>query len=218
MTYVRRGVRFSFLIVMLMLIQHAKLFAQCGGIMEPGFAFLTSSRGCAPFTVNIQTIYLSSVAGTQYFVDWGDGTPEQTYVQAGPGGVIMSHNYPLASISCGYDVVIDASNACNPRGSVVPITTQVIVWTNDVISIDPAVYRVCAGYAATVSFTDNSDWNCFPRATRENNAPRWIQWIYGTGSLPTQIPAIEVNNITPGSYPYLNPAPGNNPKYPIASP
>ncbi|NOT73716.1 MAG: PKD domain-containing protein [Cyclobacteriaceae bacterium] len=201
----------------MLLISQTNVFGQCGGIMEPGFAFLTSSRGCAPFTVNIQTIYLSSVPGTQYFVDWGDGTPEQTYVQ-GATPVIMSHIYPLASVNCGYDVVIDASNACNPRGSVVPITTQVIVWTNDVISIDPAVYRVCAGYAANVSFTDNSDWNCFPRATRENNAPRWIQWIYGTGPLPTFIPGIQVNSVTPGSYPYLNPAPNRNPIYPVTAP
>src|SRR5262245_27700890 len=131
-----------FLLITVGLLQHNRAFAQCGGIMEPGFAFLTSSRGCAPFTVNIQTLYLSSVPGTQYYVDWGDGTPEQTYTQVGPTGVTMSHNYPLASINCGYDVVIDASNACNPRGSVVPITTQVIVWTNDVVSINPAVFRV----------------------------------------------------------------------------
>lgn len=148
--------------------------------MEPGFAFLTSSRGCAPFTVNIQTLYLSSVPGTQYFITWGDGTPEQTFTQVNATGVTISHNYPNTSINCGYDVVIDASNACNPRGSVVPINTQVIVWTNDVISINPTVFRVCQGYATDVLFTDDSDWNCFQRATRENGEPRWIQWLYGT--------------------------------------
>ncbi|MBY0436232.1 MAG: PKD domain-containing protein, partial [Cyclobacteriaceae bacterium] len=148
----------------------------------------------------------------------GDGTPEQTYTQVGPGGVNMSHNYPLASINCGYDVVIDASNACNPRGSVVPINTQVIVWTNDVVSIDPAEYRVCAGYAATVLFTDNSTWNCFPRLTRENNEPRWIQWLYGTGPLVNQIPGIQVNSVVPGGFPYLDPAPFRNPIYPVAAP
>ena len=210
--------RLLFCFAFLFLGQNYLTMAQCGGIMEPGFAFLTSSRGCAPFTVNIQTIYLSSVPGTQYFVNWGDGTPEQTYAQVGPGGVVMVHTYPLASVNCGYDVVIDASNACNPRGSVVPITTQVIVWTNDVISINPSVYRICAGYAADVLFTDNSAWNCFPRLTRENNAPRWIQWIYGTGPLPIQIPGVNVNSILPGGYPYLDPAPLRNPSYPVMAP
>lgn len=193
-------------------------WSQCGGIMEPGFAFLTSSRGCAPFTVNIQTLYLSSVPGTQYFVDWGDGTPEETFTQVGPGGVNISHAYPNSPVDCGYDVVIDASNACNPRGSVVPIMTQVVVWTNDVVSINPAVFRVCQGFAADVLFTDNSDWNCFPRLTRENNEPRWIQWLYGTGAPGIRIPGVGVNAVVPGGFPYLDPAPMRNPIYPVLAP
>ena len=217
MVYLRRILRFLFLLGILSLVQNLPGFAQCPAILEPGFAFLTSSRGCAPFTVSIQTFYLASAPGTQYFVLWGDGTAEETFTQVGVN-VTMTHLYPLASINCGYDVVIDASNACNPRGSVVPITTQVIVWTNDVVAIDPTVYRVCAGYAANVSFTDNSTWNCFPRLTRENNAPRWIQWIYGTGPLGTLIPGMKVNSVTPGAYPYNDPAPGRNPIYPVISP
>lgn len=193
-------------------------WSQCGGIMEPGFAFLTSSRGCAPFTVNIQTLYLSSVPGTQYFVDWGDGTPEETYIQVGAGGVNISHPYPNSPVDCGYDVVIDAANACNPRGSVVPIMTQVVVWTNDVVSISPAVFRVCQGFAADVLFTDNSDWNCFPRLTRENNEPRWIQWLYGTGAPGIRIPGVGVNTVVPGGFPYLDPAPMRNPIYPVLAP
>lgn len=195
-----------------------RALAQCGGTLEPGFAFLTSSRGCAPFTVNIQTLYLSSVPGTRYYVNWGDGTPEETYTQVGAGGVNLTHLYPNTSINCGYDVEIDASNACNPRGSVVPINTQVIVWTNDVIGISPATYRVCQGFAASVLFTDNSTWNCFPRATRENAEPRWIQWLYGTGSPLNQIPGIRINGILPGLFPYLNPTVNTNPIYPVLAP
>ena len=216
----KRTIRLFFYLAVLLAGLNVSSFAQCPAILEPGFAFLTSSKGCAPFNVNLETRYLGAGIGTQYFVDWGDGTPEQTFTQvvAGPPGVTISHLYPLASINCGYDVVIDASNACNPRGSVVPITTSVIVWTNDVVSVSPGVFRVCAGFAANLNFTDNSTWNCFPRATRENNAPRWIQWIYGTGAPGIQIPGIQVNSITPGAYPYLNPAPGNNPKYPVLAP
>jgi len=186
--------------------------------MEPGFKFLTSSRGCAPYTVSIQTLYLSAVPGTIYYADWGDGSPEESFTQTNATGVIMTHLYPNTSIDCGYDVTIDASNACNPRGSVVPINTQVIVWTNDIVSISPQVFRVCQGFAETLSFIDNSDWNCFPRATRENDAPRWIQWIYGTGSLPIQIPGVQVNGVSPGSFPYLDPGANRNPIYPVTSP
>lgn len=192
--------------------------AQCGGIMEPGFKFLTSSRGCAPFTVNLETLYLKAVPGTVYYIDWGDGTPVQVITQTNPTGVTISHTYPLASIDCGYDLTIDASNACNPRGSVVPINTQVIVWTNDVVSINPQTFRVCQGFATNLTFTDNSTWNCFPRATRENNEPRWIQWLYGTGPIANQIPGMQVNGITPGGFPYLNPAPATNPFYPVTAP
>ena len=186
--------------------------------MEPGFQFLTSSRGCAPYTVNIETHYLSAVPGTVYYADWGDGSPVETFTQVNATGVIMTHLYPNTSIDCGYNVNIDASNACNPKGSVVPINTEVIVWTNDVISINPQVFRVCEGFAETLSFTDNSDWNCFPRATRENNAPRWIQWIYGTGPAATQIAGIQVNGNIPGSFPYLDPGVNRNPIYPVTSP
>lgn len=186
--------------------------------MEPGFAFLSSSRGCAPFTVRLETRYLLSTPGTVYYVDWGDGTPEETYVQTTADGVEITHTYPNSPVECGYDLIIDAENGCNPRGSVIPIETQVVVWTNDVISVDLGVFRVCQGYAADVQFEDNSDWNCFPRATRENSEPRWIQWIYGTGSAGIRIPGVTVNSTSPGGYPYLDPAPGMNPKYPVYAP
>src|SRR5262249_14252768 len=160
-----------------------------------GFQFLTSSRGCAPYTVQIETRYLNSTMGTVYYTDWGDGSLEETFTQTNTTGVIMTHLYPNISNDCGYDVTIDASNACNPRGSVVPISTQVIVWTRDVPAISPVEYRVCQGFAESLHFTDNSTWNCFPRATRENNAPRWIQWIYGTGSAASQIPGVQINGV-----------------------
>jgi len=210
--------RYLILLSFLVLFLPGKAWAQCGGIMEPGFQFLTSSRGCAPYTVNLETRYLSSVPGTVYYADWGDGSPVETFTQTNATDVIMTHMYPNSSIDCGYDLTIDASNACNPKGSVVPIVTQVIVWTNDVISINPQVFRVCQGFAESLSFTDNSDWNCFPRATRENSEPRWIQWIYGIGSAATRIPGVQVNGVTPGSYPYLDPEANRNPIYPVTSP
>lgn len=209
--------QFFLLLTLLMSVFATGVSAQ-SCFMEPGFQFLTSSRGCAPFTVQIETLFLESTPGTVYYVNWGDGTPEEVYVQNNSTGVILTHTYPNSPITCGYDVIIDAENGCNPRGSVVPVTTQVIVWTNDVISIDPGEFRVCQGFAASLNFVDNSDWNCFPRATRENNDPRWIQWIYGTGNPANQIPGMRVNGATPGAFPYYDPAPGRNPIYPVTSP
>ncbi len=207
-----------YLLLLLSLSSSISLYAQCGGILEPGFKFLTSSRGCAPFTVNLETFYLSSVPGTVYYIDWGDGSPEQQITQINATGVTISHNYPNASVNCGYDMVIDASNACNPRGSVVPINTQVIVWTNDAISINPQEFRVCQGFASTLRFTDDSQWNCFPRLTRENSEARWIQWLYGTGPAVNQVNGVQVNSIAPGGFPYLDPAPFRNPIHPVLAP
>lgn len=187
--------------------------------MEPGFQFLTSSRGCAPFEVHIETLYLASTAGTVYYVNWGDGSPEQIYVQGPPPatGVELVHTYPNSPVDCGYDVTIDAENGCNPRGSVVQVGTQVVVWTNDVVAIDPLEFRVCQGFAANLTFTDDSDWNCHPRATRENNAARWLQWIYNTGAPANVIPGVEVDAVN-ASANYLDPAANRNPRYPVFSP
>jgi gliding motility-associated-like protein len=211
--------RLFLLLTSLLSFSLADAIAQGCGPMEQGFAFLTSSRGCAPYTVEMETLYLGSVPGTVYYVNWGDGTPEEQFIQTNSTGVIIRHTYPNSPVDCGYDVVIDAENACVPRGGVDPIITQVIVWTNDVISVAPGEFRVCQGFATSLNFVDNSDWNCFPHlvAIRENNAPRWIQWIYGTGNAANRIPGIQVNGVSP-AFPYYDPAPGRNPMYPVTSP
>jgi PKD repeat protein len=194
--------------------------AQCtsADIMEPGFNFITSSRGCAPFTVEIQTLFLNSNSNTTYRVDWGDGSPVQTFTQTlpYPNGPVITHEYVNTPVECGYQVIIEAANPCNPWGSVDPVVTGVIVWTEDLIFSDPDVYRVCQGFASSITFSDGSNWNCFPRADmRENNDPRWIQWIYGEAVNANQIPGIQIAGVSPGAYPYYDPAPGMNPKYPV---
>ena len=91
-------------------------------IMEPGFKFITSSRGCAPFQVQIQTLFLNSTPNTVYHVDWGDGSPIEDYIQSDPypNGPIIMHDYIDIPIECGYQVIIEAENPCNPIGSVDP--------------------------------------------------------------------------------------------------
>ncbi|HEY0740731.1 MAG TPA: PKD domain-containing protein [Chryseosolibacter sp.] len=211
----------TYVLIFFSLFLTGNAWAQCtsSDIMEPGFQFLTSSRGCAPFQVRIETLYLASTPGTTYYVNWGDGSPEEVYTQ-GPlpaTGVELTHIYPNSPVDCGYDVTIDAENACNPRGSVVQVVTQVVVWTNDIVEINPAEFRVCQGFAASLNFTDNSDWNCHPRATRENNASRWLQWIYNTGSAANVIPGVQVNGVNAPPN-YLDPAANRNPQYPVNAP
>jgi len=137
--------------------------------------------GCAPYTVNLETRYLSSVPGTVYYADWGDGTPIETFTQTNATGVVMTAHVSNSSVDCGYDLTIDASNACNPQGSVVPINTQVIVWTHDVISINPQVFRVCQGLRKHFRSPTTATGIVFREPQKRNSDPRWIQWIYGTG-------------------------------------
>ena len=61
------GLKKVLLAFILACVPLVEVLAQCTGadILEPGFAFITSSRGCAPFNVQLQTLYLSSVAGTE---------------------------------------------------------------------------------------------------------------------------------------------------------
>lgn len=194
--------------------------SQCtsADVMEPGFNFITSSRGCAPFTVEIQTLFLNSTPGTIYHVNWGDGSPVQVYTQVNvyPNGPLVSHLYADAPVACGYQVIIQVENACNPLGSVTLEPINVIVWTEDIVQSAPDEFRVCQGFASSINFTDDSNWNCFPRAdARENSDPRWIQWIYGHGVNANRIPNISVDGSIPGGYPYYDPSLGMDPVYPV---
>jgi gliding motility-associated-like protein len=212
----------SNIILFLFLAIAGNAWSQCEP-MEPGFRFLSSSKGCAPFNLQIQASYYESTAGTKYYINWGDGSPIEEYTQAVSGqnnGPVFDHIYPLASQECYYEMTIEAENECNPRGSVQLEPIFITVWTNDVLNIDPGTFRVCQGFASTMEFTDISDWNCFPHENpaRENRAPRWIQWIYGTGDPANQISDVTVGGIVPGVFPYNDPAPGNNPLYPVLAP
>lgn len=194
--------------------------AQCtsSDIMEPGFNFITSSRGCAPFTIEIQTLFLNSTPGTIYHVDWGDGSPVQDYIQVNPypNGPIIIHEYINTPVDCGYQVLVMVENPCNPLGSVDLEPINVIVWTEDLVFSDPDVYRVCQGFASSISFSDNSNWNCFPRAdARENADPRWVQWIYGHSANGNRIPNVQIDGVMPGGFPYYDPSLGTNPVYPV---
>jgi len=198
----------------------AETTAQCtsADIMEPGFNFITSSRGCAPFTIEIQTLYLNSTPGTIYHVDWGDGSSDSDYIQVSnyPNGPIISHEYVNSPVDCGFQINVEVENPCNPLGSVILEPINVIVWTDDLVFSDPDVYRVCEGFASTINFSDDSDWNCFPRSdARENADPRWIQWIYGRPVNGNRLNGVRVDGVLPGGFSYYDPALGNDPVYPV---
>jgi len=212
--------------------------AQCTSEMTTGHFVITSNKGCAPFYMEIKNLYSNATADAVFTVDWGDGTVETYIGSADPndGGSSdplytpdFSHTYTQGSTECGHNIVIEATNACTlPEDA--RLELQVSIWDTDELGIDinPDQIRVCQGYAASVRFRDDSDWNCFPRPSRQNDPPRHIQWIYEGGSMqvpgfagaPIAGPVIPVNNTGVQSdvinIPANDPANPGNP-YPVGA-
>jgi gliding motility-associated-like protein len=92
-----------------------------------------------------------------------------------------------------------------------------VVWTVDEVEVQPQEYRVCEGYAANINFTDNSDWNCTPRADLRNNSfPRWLRWQYGRNVNANRINGVTIDGFNPApTFPYL---PNAQPDYPVTAP
>ena len=160
----------------------------CVQKLQSGHQVLTSSEGCTPFYYQVQNLFKHSTPNTVYTVNWGDGTIEtftgsDDAVDYTPD---FEHTYMPNSTSneCGYQVTIEATNDCTEPGDA-GLSLNVSVWDTDQqgLNLSPSTVRVCQGFAADVTFTDLSDWNCFPRGTYQNNPPRWIQWNYIGGEI-----------------------------------
>lgn len=171
------------------------LYAQCTSPIVSGHAIRGNMlQGCAPFDLEIVNLYSNSTADAVYTVDWGDGTVDTYLGSDDPidGGFIdpvytpdFTHTYPANHTDCGYDIVIEATNPCTLVDDA-RIELSVSIWDTDWrgIAVNPGLVRVCQGFAANVSFEDISEWNCFPRPTRQNDPPRWVQWTYDGGTIP----------------------------------
>jgi gliding motility-associated-like protein len=189
-----KTIRISILICLSFLGLAQEADAQCTGPIVSGHAIRGNMlQGCAPFDIEIINLYSNSTADAEFLVDWGDGTIEIYRGIEDPvdGGFIdpiytpdFRHTFQANHTDCGYTIVIEATNPCTlPEDA--RIELFVSVWDTDWrgMAIDPGLVRVCQGFAASVTFQDQSDWNCFPRNFRQNNPPRWIQWEYNGGTI-----------------------------------
>lgn len=183
----------TFLAIMIMGMQ--TLYAQCTSPIVSGHAIRGNMlQGCAPFDLEIVNLYSNSTADAVFTVDWGDGTVDTYLGSDDPvdGGFIdpiytpnFTHTYPANHTDCGYDIVIEVTNPCTlPEDARVELSVS--VWDTDWrgIAVNPGLVRVCQGFAANVTFEDVSEWNCFPRDSRQNDPPRWVQWTYDGGTIP----------------------------------
>ena len=81
--------------------------------------------------------------------------------------------------------------------------------SNQDLVINPEIYTICVGNDGTVTFRDQSIWNCEPPDQQIQDGPndrkRWIQWVYGTNaSDPKFIDDALVNGL-PRTFPFNGP-------------
>ncbi|MCU4166396.1 PKD domain-containing protein [Carboxylicivirga caseinilyticus] len=161
---------------------------------------------CAPVTVDWTVTYRGvNNAGTsvEFIFRWDDGNPAEIIPAINTSGnewtLTYSHVYPIAGDKCNYEP--NVSLVVNGVECTSSIQTQnVTVWDTDEynggeMAIDPLVFPICVGNDGTVTFVDNSQWNCTPPDENDfiNERKRWIQWIYGTGG--TNINTALVNGV-----------------------
>lgn len=180
--------------------------------------FLVNSKGCAPVDPEWEIRYAGLDPGVKVVVNWGDGTVDRIDATGSSFQEVFKHTYPKDEGICTYNIIayVEANGS---RCAETEQRQNITVWDTDnpdhgKLSINPQVFRVCYGNAAVLRFTDNSTWNCFNlnETSTLNDAPRWIQWEYGTGNASNRIPGVTVNGASP-SYPYTNTAP----LYPVYS-
>ncbi len=189
------GMKTIVTILAVVLLGVQSLYAQCTSPIVSGHAIRGNMlQGCAPFDLEIINLYSNSTADAVFTVNWGDGTIDTYYGSDDPvdGGFIdpiytpnFTHTYQANHTDCGYNITIEATNPCTlPEDARIELTVS--VWDTDWrgIAVNPGMVRVCQGFAANVTFEDVSEWNCYPRDTRQNDPPRWVQWIYDGGTIP----------------------------------
>ena len=172
---------------------------------------------CAPVTVEWEPFYTvaEDISGStvEFLFDWNDGNVEYVEAQLVDAAAkkwsipTITHDYD--SDQCHYNpelyIVVNGVVCENSLRS-----ETVIVWDRDdrnggEIAIDPRVFPICIGNSGSVTFMDNSQWNCVPPDEDDlpNNHKRWIQWIYGTNNgAPNFIDNARVNGVV-RTYPYV---------------
>jgi gliding motility-associated-like protein len=178
------------LIILMVTVQMS--YAQCSSEIISGHQILTPTQGCAPYDIYIKNLYTNSTADAIYTVDWGDGNVETLTGDLDLTDDMFDpiytpdfmHTYEANEVDCGYTIIIEATNPCTlPEDARIELAVSVWDTDHEGLAIGPNEVRVCQGFAASVSFEDESDWNCFPRASRQNDPPRYIQWVYNGGSI-----------------------------------
>jgi len=165
---------------------------------------------CAPvdvyaFDAQYTLFSISGATTFQVEFDWGDGTidlVDATVDTSGPFPVVSAtdnHSYPSqVNGSCTYNasstLIVDGNRCTDSK-----VPQIVTVWDKDdsnggQISIYPYEVQVCVGEDTTITFHDQSIWNCTaPAVDKPNYQDRITQFTYGIDDPANRIPGIELN-------------------------
>ncbi len=177
------------------------------------------------------------LAGSQWSIDWGDGSPIWTYTSTADDDLPPPQYHDFSSTTnCAYVGTWTVKNPCNEfyaaqgvfvvHGRDIPDDGDGRLEMQETTTGDVGRVYVCEGSEHNLFLRDISIWNCqnpsvpppLNPADYDNDSPRRIQFVYGetpSGSVMNTITGnvlIGGSNVANGSHGYVGPVLG--PLYP----
>ena len=173
------------------------------------------------------------LAGSQWTIDWGDGSPIWTYTSSADNDLpgIQLHNF-ATTLNCAYIGTWTVKNPCNEfyavqgvfviHGREIPLDGDGLLQMEETTTGDVDIVYVCEGSEHDIVLRDISIWNCqnpivpppLLPADYDNDKPRRIQFVYGetpAGAIANNINGdvlIGGTNIANGANGYVGPVLG----------
>jgi gliding motility-associated-like protein len=212
-------------LLVLMLLLTKRSYNQCALITD-NYSGQIPSSVCAPVNMTMDVRYKFLLPVNPDLIEilyvWNDGTGATTLVPGiSQGDTIFTatatHNYPPSN-ECSYTAeayVIFNGEQCTSSSRQEQTFSA---WARDnenggIIITDPVVAQFCEGDdIIDVTFADNSTFNCNINIEpdKPNRLTRWVQFIYGTSTIPGErIPNITVEDGLGNTY-QLTDASGNS--------
>ncbi|HOT16726.1 MAG TPA: hypothetical protein PLB07_03640, partial [Bacteroidales bacterium] len=158
------------------------------------------------------------LAGSQWTIDWGDGSPIWTYTSTADDDLpsVQLHNFSTTT-NCAYVGTWTVRNPCNEfyaaqgvfvvHGRDIPVDGDGRLQMQETTTGDVDIVYVCEGSEHNIVLRDISTWNCqnptvpppLNPADYDNESPRTIQFVYGETPAGTVMNSITGNVLIAGS-------------------
>jgi len=156
------------------------------------------------------------LAGSQWTVDWGDGSPIWTYTSVADNDLpgVQTHTF-ASTANCAYVGIWTVQNPCGEflngtsvfvvHGRDIPADGDGLLQMQETTTGDVDIVYVCEGSQHNIVLRDISIWNCQnpivppPLVAPPNNSPRTLQFVYGETPAGAVMNTITGNVIIGGS-------------------